>query len=92
LYGSSLASASPPDGGWGGAPKEKGRTLTAGQSPRLTSSGEAEATAHLVGLIGGYRIISQPTFLRHFTARFEPVEQLAQPETSWSFSREHIHT
>jgi len=27
--------------------------------------------------IGGYYIISAPTFLRHFTARFEPVEELA---------------
>ncbi|HET9789144.1 MAG TPA: hypothetical protein VFP47_18555, partial [Pyrinomonadaceae bacterium] len=27
--------------------------------------------------IGGYHIISAPAFLRHFTARFEPVEELA---------------
>lgn len=27
--------------------------------------------------IGGYRIISQPEFLRHFTARFEPVKETA---------------
>ncbi len=30
-------------------------------------------------LIGGYRIVSQPTFLRHFTARFEPVGKLTNP-------------
>lgn len=24
--------------------------------------------------IGGYRIVSQPKFLRHFTARFEPLQ------------------
>ena len=28
--------------------------------------------------IGGYRIISQPKFLRHFTARFEPLEDLTE--------------
>ncbi len=27
-------------------------------------------------LIGGYRIVSQPKFLRHFTARFEPLGEL----------------
>lgn len=26
--------------------------------------------------IGGYRVVSQPKFLRHFTARFEPIDQL----------------
>jgi tryptophanase len=29
--------------------------------------------------IGGYNIISQPKFLRHFTARFEPVDGLTNP-------------
>ena len=28
--------------------------------------------------IGGYRIVSQPKFLRHFTARFEPVVELTE--------------
>jgi Tryptophanase len=30
--------------------------------------------------IGGYHIVSQPKFLRHFTARFEPVDALTDPE------------
>jgi tyrosine phenol-lyase len=34
--------------------------------------------------IGGYRIISQPKFLRHFTAQFEPLEcQLKSEELLW---------
>ena len=28
--------------------------------------------------ISGYRIVSQPKFLRHFTARFEPVDELTE--------------
>jgi tryptophanase len=31
--------------------------------------------------IGGYQIISQPKFLRHFTARFESVDVLTNLET-----------
>ena len=31
--------------------------------------------------IGGYQIVSQPKFLRHFTARFEPVDVVMNPQT-----------
>ena len=39
------------------------------------------AVAHRPGDIGGYRIVHQAPVLRHFTARFEPLDGLhsAQP-------------
>ncbi len=40
--------------------------------------------------IGGYHIISQPKFLRHFTARFEPVDVLTILETARSYHGEQI--
>ncbi len=39
--------------------------------------------------ISGFRIVSQPKFLRHFTARFEPVDDLtAVPDTRSNHGRE----
>jgi tyrosine phenol-lyase len=40
--------------------------------------------------IGGYHIISQPKFLRHFTARFEPVDVLTILETARSYHGEQV--
>jgi tryptophanase len=40
--------------------------------------------------IGGYRIISQPKFLRHFTARFEPVEGLTNLHRTRSYHGEQV--
>jgi tryptophanase len=40
--------------------------------------------------IGGYHIISQPKFLRHFTARFEPVDALTILETARSYHGEQV--
>jgi tryptophanase len=40
--------------------------------------------------IGGYRIISQPKFLRHFTARFEPVDALGEQQSVRSSHREQV--
>ena len=37
--------------------------------------------------IGGYRITSQPKFLRHFTACFEPIDGLAKSDSTISASR-----
>jgi tryptophanase len=40
--------------------------------------------------IGGYHIISQPKFLRHFTARFEPADALTILETARSYHGEQV--
>lgn len=40
--------------------------------------------------IGGYRIISQPKFLRHFTARFEPVNASGKQENVRSYHGEQV--
>jgi tyrosine phenol-lyase len=40
--------------------------------------------------IGGYRIVSQPKFLRHFTARFEPIDVLTNLETVRSNHGEQV--
>jgi tryptophanase len=40
--------------------------------------------------IGGYHIVSQPKFLRHFTARFEPVNGLTRMETMRISHGEHV--
>jgi len=40
--------------------------------------------------IGGYQIISQPKFLRHFTARFEPVDVLTNLETVRSYHGDQV--
>ena len=40
--------------------------------------------------IGGYRIVSQPKFLRHFTARFEPVDAHGQQEKVRSYHGEQV--
>jgi tryptophanase len=41
-------------------------------------------------LIGGYRIISQPKFLRHFTARFAQVDALTNADTAKSYHGEQV--
>lgn len=41
-------------------------------------------------LIGGYRIISQPKFLRHFTARFATVDALTNADTARSYHGEQV--
>jgi len=40
--------------------------------------------------IGGYQIISQPKFLRHFTARFEPVDVPTNLETVRSYHGDQV--
>jgi tryptophanase len=40
--------------------------------------------------IGGYRIISQPKFLRHFTARFEPIEAATNLSGLRSYHGGHV--
>jgi tryptophanase len=40
--------------------------------------------------IGGYQIVSQPKFLRHFTARFEPVEVVMNPATVRNYHRDQV--
>jgi tryptophanase len=42
------------------------------------------------GLISGYQIVSQPKFLRHFTARFEPVDVLTNLEAVGSNHGEQV--
>ena len=37
-------------------------------------------------LVRGYRIISQPNFLRHFTARFEPVKDACLQNAAMAFA------
>jgi tryptophanase len=40
--------------------------------------------------IGGYHIISQPKFLRHFTARFEPVDSATILKTPRTYQGEQV--
>ena len=40
--------------------------------------------------INGYRVVSQPKFLRHFTARFEPINVLTNLETLRAYHGEQI--
>ena len=40
--------------------------------------------------IGGYRIVSQPKFLRHFTARFEPIDLSTNLERVRSYHGEQV--
>ena len=40
--------------------------------------------------IGGYRIISQPKFLRHFTANFEPVDASGEQHSIRSYHGEQV--
>jgi tyrosine phenol-lyase len=40
--------------------------------------------------INGFRIISQPKFLRHFTARFEPIDELNNLERARSYHGEQV--
>jgi hypothetical protein len=40
--------------------------------------------------INGYRIVSQPKFLRHFTARFEPLNVLTNLETLMAYREEQV--
>jgi tryptophanase len=40
--------------------------------------------------ITGYRIVSQPKFLRHFTARFEPINVLTNLETLRAYHGEQL--
>lgn len=40
--------------------------------------------------IGGYRIVSQPRFLRHFTASFEPVYRLMNPQIMRSYHGDQV--
>ena len=40
--------------------------------------------------INGYRIVSQPTFLRHFTARFEPINLLTNLGTLRTYQGEQV--
>ena len=40
--------------------------------------------------IRGYRIVSQPKFLRHFTARFEPIDELTNVERVRRYHGEQV--
>ena len=40
--------------------------------------------------INGYHIVSQPKFLRHFTARFEPVDGLRELSSVRSYHGERV--
>jgi tyrosine phenol-lyase len=40
--------------------------------------------------IGGYRIVSQPKFLRHFTARFDPISLLTNVESVSKYHRQDV--